>query len=145
MRVGTKWQEQVTLPGQAENRKLRLRYIGPFRILEKISPLTYRLALPRHLRLHSAFHVDRLKRWQESSRGHRVSAMELGPIDEQTQEYEVEEILRSRMVRRGRGKRREFLIRWKGYPLHDATWEPERNLHCPEKLQEFLLRETSAT
>ena len=34
--------------------------------------------------------------------------------------------------------RREFLIKWKGYPTYDATWEPEPHLEsAPEILQDY--------
>ncbi|GKB30193.1 putative reverse transcriptase domain-containing protein [Tanacetum coccineum] len=38
--------------------KLNPRYIGPFRIIERISPVAYRLELPQELsRVHNVFHV----------------------------------------------------------------------------------------
>jgi hypothetical protein len=32
---------------------------------------------------------------------------------------------------RGKGKTWKYLIKWKGYDLSDATWEPEDNVHAP--------------
>ena len=40
--------------------------------------------------------------------------------------YEVERILRWRKVKGT--KRREYLTLWTGYPLEEATWEPEEAL-----------------
>ncbi|GKB03706.1 hypothetical protein Tco_0831849 [Tanacetum coccineum] len=43
--------------------KLNPRYIGPFRIIERIGPITYRLELPQELsRVHNVFHVCNLKK-----------------------------------------------------------------------------------
>ncbi|GKA98031.1 putative reverse transcriptase domain-containing protein [Tanacetum coccineum] len=43
--------------------KLNLRYIGPFKILDKVGMLAYRLELPEQLsRVHSTFHVFNLKK-----------------------------------------------------------------------------------
>ena len=42
--------------------------------------------------------------------------------------YNVESILGRRVIPRGRGFKIEYLIKWEGYPLHEATWEPKSNL-----------------
>ena len=35
----------------------------------------------------------------------------------------------------------EYLIFWKGYLAHEATWEPEENLaNAPEKVAEYYRR-----
>ena len=52
-----------------------------------------------------------------------------------TMEYKVEGILRHQ----GKGARRCYLVLWKGYPLHEATWEPESHLaNAPDILEEYL-------
>ena len=44
--------------------KLNPRYIGLFRILDRIGSITYRLELPRNLvRIHGVFHVSILKKY----------------------------------------------------------------------------------
>ena len=44
--------------------KLSPRYIGPFRILERIGPVAYRLELSRDLeRIHDVFHVFMLRKY----------------------------------------------------------------------------------
>ncbi|GJS68784.1 putative reverse transcriptase domain-containing protein [Tanacetum coccineum] len=43
--------------------KLALRYVGPFKILERIGPVAYRLRLPQELsNVHDTFHVSNLKK-----------------------------------------------------------------------------------
>ena len=42
---------------------MECRYIGPYQILERIGPVTYRLALPPSLsEVHDVFHVSQLRK-----------------------------------------------------------------------------------
>ena len=38
--------------------------------------------------------------------------------------------------------RRQFLVRWKGYGESADTWENEKDLNCPQLIQEYLDKET---
>nr|GEU66649.1 transposon Ty3-I Gag-Pol polyprotein [Tanacetum cinerariifolium] len=43
--------------------KLNLKYVGPFKVLEKVGSVTYKLELPQELsRVHNTFHVSNLKK-----------------------------------------------------------------------------------
>ena len=48
-------------------------------------------------------------------------------------EWEVERILDHR--RSGRRKILQYLILWKGYPQHEATWEP---IECLDGARKFI-------
>ena len=41
---------------------------------------------------------------------------------------------------RGRGRKMHFLVKWKGYPTSDNSWEPWENLHADELIVDFYKR-----
>ena len=57
------------------------------------------------------------------------------------EEFEVEEIIHHRKRKRGRKTKIKYLIVWKGYPVHESTWEPEENVaNASEKISEYYTR-----
>src|SRR5579862_8578850 len=103
-------------------RKLTPRFTGPYTITQVVSETAYRLDLPSAMKIHPVFHVSLLKPYKSSPneflRPTPPPAVVL-PETEQ-EEYEVESILDKRIVR----NKPQYLVKWLGYPLHDATWEP---------------------
>ena len=53
-------------------------------------------------------------------------------------EYEVEKIINAQP--RGRGHKMDYLVKWKGYPMSDNSWEPQENLHADKLIAEFYKR-----
>ncbi len=51
------------------------------------------------------------------------------------QEFEVEKIMDAQP--RGRGRKMHFLVKWKGYPTSDNSWEPRENLHADRLITEY--------
>ncbi|GJT04891.1 putative reverse transcriptase domain-containing protein [Tanacetum coccineum] len=50
-------------------RKLNSRYIGPFKVLDKVGPVAYRLLLPQQIsKVHSTFHVSNLNKYDGTPR-----------------------------------------------------------------------------
>ena len=103
------------------NPKIGPRREGPFLISDVLGPLTYRLELPSTWRIHNVFHAVLLRPYIENET-HGANFPRPPPdLLEGEEVYEVETILKHR--RRGQGY--QYLLKWKGYPITDATWESE--------------------
>jgi hypothetical protein len=86
------------------------------------------------MKIHPVFYVSLFEPYKESSIP-SIFQVPLPPVEIKGQEeFEVLEILDSRIIRR----KLEYLIEWQGYNVSERTWEPAANLrHALEMLQEF--------
>src|ERR1700709_2193988 len=136
------WLDAKNIKQRRPSVKLSDRRLGPFEVLEKVGELNYKLKLPDKYKIHPVFHVSLLTAYQPSQLVEREEPNRPPPdIVDQIPEYEVEEILHSRK-RRGR---LQVLVRWKGYPLEEATWEPIENVkNAPDEIAEFYRKNPTA-
>ncbi|KAI1856182.1 uncharacterized protein JN550_013896 [Neoarthrinium moseri] len=93
------------------NDKLDFKKIGPFKIDKVVSPVNYRLSLPRKMRIHPTFHISLLEPAPPDAK------IETRLETEPDQEYEVEEILDLQKIN-GQWK---YLVKWKDYPPSENT------------------------
>ena len=83
--------------------KLSPGYVGPYKILKRIGPLAYRLALLRELSsIHDVFYVSMLRRYR-SDRSHTIQKAEIEISEKLTYVEEPIEIL-NRKVKQLRNK-----------------------------------------
>jgi hypothetical protein len=117
MKVGDLvWLEGKNLHVKGTRKLLPKRY-GPFQITERIGVIAYRLRLPESMKIHDVFHIDLLLPYKETEA--YGPAYTRPPLDliEGEEEYEIESIRDTRL--KGRGRRRQYLVHWKGYPNSD--------------------------
>ena len=123
--------------------KLAPQRYGPFPIDKKLSPVTYRLALPPTMKSHPVFHVDLLTRYRETA-AHGPNYEKPPPnIIDGEPEWEVEKVISSHLY--GRHKKLQFLVRWKGFPPSEDSWVPELDLSTPDLIEEFYATHSHAT
>ena len=105
------------------HKKMAPKREGPFEIEDVLGPLTYRLKLPESWRIHNVFHATLLRPYRENEIYGENYHRPPPDIEEGEEVYEVEAILKHR--RRGRGY--EYFVKWAGYPITEASWEPKQS------------------
>ena len=134
------WLEGRNLHTTHPSSKLAPRRYSPFTITHVVSRTSYQLKLPSQWKLHDVFHATLLTPYKETTlngQSYQEPAPDL--IDGQP-EWEVESILK---VRRRRNQL-QFLIRWKGFSEAHDSWEPAKDVHAKELVEEFYKRHPTA-
>jgi hypothetical protein len=132
------WLEGRNLRIDQPAAKLAPRRHGPFRVVQVMSPVTYRLTLPLQWKIHPVFHIDLLSPYRETEVHGRNYQRPPPELVDNEEEYEVENILDSR--RTGRGRKLQYLVKWKGYPDADNQWEDYRNVSADDLVRQFQRR-----
>jgi Chromo (CHRromatin Organisation MOdifier) domain len=123
------WLKEKNLPLPYGTAKLAPRHHGPFKIIKNVSPVVVQLELPAQWSIHPVFHTSLIMAYTETpSHGPNFTRPPPDLIDGEA-EYEVEQICSHRTW--GRHKVLQYLIKWKGYPESDNTWENANQIHTP--------------
>ncbi|GKF46123.1 hypothetical protein Tco_0135925 [Tanacetum coccineum] len=105
--------------------KLNPRYVRPFKVLEKVRAVPYKLELPQELsRVHNTFHVSNLKKCYADE----PLAVPLDGLHIDDKLYFVEEPVEimDREVKRLKQSRIPIImVRWNSRGGHEFTWEHE--------------------
>ena len=121
------------LPYQAT--KLAPKQYGPFEITKEISPVAYQLCLPIGWNIHNVFHALLLSPYHETT-AHGPNYSRPPPdLIEGEEEYEVEKIINHQHS--GWSRTLQYLIKWKGYPEANNTWEPADQVHALELIKAY--------
>src|SRR6266403_3139988 len=129
------WLDASHLKLPHQKAKLTPKRLGPFKITQEISPVAYCLGLPPNWRIHNVFHASLLTPYHEMTVHGPNFARPPPDLVDGEEEYEVKRIIAHRQFRRS--KRLQYLIKWKGYPESDNTWEPADQVHAPELLKHY--------
>lgn len=133
--VGDKvWLNSRKISTSRPSAKLDHKLLGPFKIIEKISDLVFRLDLPPTMEINNTFHVSNLEPFHE---GHPGQLQQDAPpiIVSGERHYVPERILQANFNEET--NTHEYLVHWEGYPDSDDTWEPYEELKHLKVFKKF--------
>ena len=118
---------------QRPSKKLDSKNLGPFEVLERVGPTSYRLKLDNSMRIHPVFHSNLLRLDPENPLPGQVQEP-ADPIEIDGElEYEVERILDSRL----HYGRLQYRVSWVGYPPDSEWYEAENFGNSADAIREF--------
>ncbi|QRW03556.1 Ty3/Gypsy polyprotein/retrotransposon [Ceratobasidium sp. AG-Ba] len=128
---------------KGKGRKLQMKYDGPFEVSEKLSDVTYRLRIPASYKIHPVVNIAHLEPYHRDKDGDSRPKKHLNRADfEEVPEYEVEEIVDEKMVKKGQRKQRRYLTKFVGYSPEWNEWLSRQQLaNAPRILKEWELKQ----
>ncbi|KAL0163550.1 hypothetical protein M9458_039303 [Cirrhinus mrigala] len=118
-------------------RKLSPRYVGPFKIIKQVTPVSFRLELPAEYRISPTFHVSLLKPAGDPEGVEDLDeTASRGPppiIIDGEEAYRVNTILDSRR-RRGH---LQYLVDWEGFGPEERSWVATGDILDPSLTIDF--------
>ena len=100
--------------------KLAAKYFGPYKVIEQIGAVAYKLQLPLFAKIHPVFHVSQLN----EHIGKAPAQSQLPLLDANGVLAKEPVAILDRRMNKRRGKLiTEVLIQWSNCFQEDATWE----------------------
>ena len=107
------------------------KWLGPFKVVERINPVAFKLDLPEVMkRVHPVFHASLLKPYRASGTCQPPPPIVLDEEDDDGL-FKVDTLLDKRERGKGRRTVMEYLVKWAGYSHEHNTWEPAANITGP--------------
>src|SRR6266851_906435 len=129
------WLEGTNLKRIEGIPRLSPRLYRPFEVATKISHIVYRINLSEAWKIHNVFHASLLTPYKETDE-HRPNFLEPpSNIIDNTPKWEVKTILKQRLF--SQWKKKQYLVRWKGYSPAHNSWVSEDNMNADKLVQKF--------
>jgi hypothetical protein len=115
--------KQMSLKKSKKDNKLFPKYYVPYKVLQKIGTMAYKVELPTSSQVHPIFHVSYLKKVI----GDKIPVQTILPeLDEEGKIILEPELITETRIHQLRNRLiSEYLIKWKNLPHEDSTWEDE--------------------
>ncbi|RWA09357.1 hypothetical protein EKO27_g5767 [Xylaria grammica] len=133
------------LPGRP-SKKYSQQRAGPWKVLERVGRLSYRLDLPETFEIYPVVSIAHLSPGRKGEDPFHRSIPVPGPVlddqpdsEEEGESFEIETILKHRLDRQRTGF--QYLVKWKGYGHEDNWWRSEWQLRNSKDLvEEYWVR-----
>ena len=129
------WLEGHNLRTNQLAAKLAAQHHRPFLVEQVLSSVTYKLSLPSTLDVHPVFHTDLLTLYQETPFYGKNYQRPPVKLVQGFEKYKVEVVLG--MHHHGKKKKRQYLVKWKGYSNSDNEWVGHTDMHAPEAISKY--------
>ncbi|SGY12328.1 BQ5605_C072g12889 [Microbotryum silenes-dioicae] len=123
--------------GEARSAKFFPRFDGPYEVLAaRPETSNYKLKLNTGDKSHNIFHTSKLRHWTDNDGAAFPGQEATEPasvVVQGNEEWEVDRIVDEK----GKGKRKRYLVKWKGWADSNNTWEPRAHLEETIVLEEW--------
>jgi hypothetical protein len=123
-----------------------MKKIGLCKVIRKFGENAYDIELPNGVKISSIFNVTYLYPYRAEEAGEEDEQEEIQwtkqmPVAEKPQ---MESIIDKRISRKTRRKEYfEYLVKWKGHPVEDASWEDEEEIQKHGQTMQELMNKSS--
>ena len=132
-RVGDQvWLDGCNIKTYHPTAKLAPKRHRPFPIKRALSTIAYQLMLPEQWKIHNVFHVDLLTPYREMEFHGPNYAQPPPDLIGEEEQYEVEQVLDE--CNYGCWKKKQYLVKWKGYPDSDNQWLDAKDMENAQEL-----------
>jgi hypothetical protein len=113
--------KQISLKQAKKDNKLSPKYYAPYKVLQNIGTMAYKLELPASSQVHLVFYVSCLNKVIDD----KIPVQTIFPeLDEEGKIIlEPEAITGTRICQLRNRSISEYLIKWRKLPAEDSTWE----------------------
>ncbi|XP_076917864.1 uncharacterized protein LOC143578083 [Bidens hawaiensis] len=109
-----------------KSNKLSKQFFGPYKVLERIGQVAYKLEMPSTSKIHPVFHISLLKQSHGNLTTSKDTLEEF--LAEDNFEKYPEAVLDHRV---NNHNTQQVLIKWTQQPLEEATWEDLQDMKEP--------------